>query len=199
MNIYLRGQQNRTGADGTIDPAYFSNLRSGNGTSDEELVNEVNRLKNRMNVLETSDTAQNTKITDLQTSQQQQDLRMDGIEENVEEAKNFAFSIVGDTIPATAMATPADFAAWLKEKGWDLKDLANNAGDVQTIVNYVSSVIGIEIPAGIKDDPDAILAWLEGYNEDKGLDLKDLENRINEIETNLLTDEDIGDIVGSLP
>ncbi len=181
MDIYLRGQQNRRGTDGTIDPAYFSNLRSGSGTSDEELVNEVNRLKNRMNVLETSDTRQNTKITDLETSQQQQDLRMDGIEENVEEAKNFAFSIVGDTIPAAAMATPADFAAWLKEKGWDLKDLANNAGDVQTIVNYIGSVIGIEIPAGIKDDPDAILAWLEGYNEDKGLDLKDLENRINDI------------------
>lgn len=187
------------GTDATLEPAYFSNLRSGNGTSDEELVNEVNRLKSRMNTLETSDTRQNTKITDLQTSQQQQDLRMDGIEENVEEAKNFAFSIVGDTIPAASMATPADFAAWLKEKGWDLKDLANNGGNVQTIVNYVSSVIGVEIPAGIKDDPDAILAWLEGYNEDKGLDLKDLENRINEIETNLLTDEDIGDIVGSLP
>ena len=187
------------GTDATLEPAYFSNLRSGNGTSDEELVNEVNRLKSRMNVLETSDTRQNTKITDLQTSQEQQDLRMDGIEEDVEEAKNFAFAIVGDTIPAASMATPADFAAWLKEKGWDLKDLANNGGDVQTIVNYISSVIGIEIPTDIKDDPDAILAWLESYNEDKGLDLKDLEDRINDIETNLLTDEDIGDIVGSLP
>lgn len=189
------------GKDDTLEPAYFRNrlLGSGGGSSDEQLVIEVNRLKARMNTIESSDTQQNTKITRLETTQQQQDNRMDTIEENVEEAKNFAFSIVGDTIPASATETPAAFAAWLKEKGWDLKDLANTAGGVQTIVNYMSGIIGIEIPSSIKDDPDAILAWLESYNEDKGLDLKDLENRINDIETNLLTDDDIGDIVGGLP
>lgn len=197
MNINVISNQ---GKDDTLEPAYFhSRLLGSGGSSDEQLVIEVNKLKARMNTIESSDTQQNAKITHLETTQQQQDNRMDTIEENVEEAKNFAFSIVGDTIPTSATETPAAFAAWLKEKGWDLKDLANAAGGVQTIVNYMNSIIGIEIPASIKDDPDAISAWLESYNEDKGLDLKDLENRINDIETNLLTDDDIGDIVGGLP
>lgn len=38
MDIYLRGQQNRRGADGTIDPAYFASLLGAPaGTSDTEL------------------------------------------------------------------------------------------------------------------------------------------------------------------
>ena len=39
MNIYLNGQQNRTGTDGTIEPAYFANMLRGAASemSNEEL------------------------------------------------------------------------------------------------------------------------------------------------------------------
>lgn len=39
MNIYLNGQQNRTGTDGTIEPAYFANILRGTSSemSNEEL------------------------------------------------------------------------------------------------------------------------------------------------------------------
>lgn len=206
------------GRDDTIDPMYLGTHgrlalgSTGTPMTDTEISDAVRALQNKVSSLQTTVNSQGNKITILESSQHSQDGKIESLEDSQEvqdnnietlsdtqeELEDKIAAIIGDDIPAS-VTTVADFTTWIVTKGYDLKTLANSSGGTTTIINYASSLIGADIPNDIKDDPDAVLSWLQEQDDGKGIDLKSLSERLTNIETNLLDDDDIDDIVGSLP
>lgn len=172
MDIYLN--EYKQTRDDTIEPAYLKNrllgVDSGGGTSDAALAARVSSLESRtstlttkVNTLTSSQTTQDNKINALEVSQTSQDTKIKSLEESQEEQDN---------------------------RLDDIEEQLDSIGTTTTIINYITSIIGKDVPEAIAKSPSDLAEWLVAQDED-GIDLANLSKRIEDIETDIISIEEI--------